>query len=435
MARLKIILIFAGCIAVLLGIGVYRGWSSQEETVRPTIEPAVVRVASLKRTQYVQTETFYGLIEANTRVDMAFQIAGRVVALGPTAEAPLTEDSPVKKGDVIAQIEPERYRAAVDQANAMSGEAKAQLAAAEAQIADAQARLDDAQSEMARLQQLRDKGAANQREVEKAELAVKLNQAMLDTAKSRLASAEAMYQSSQAALNMAQVNLRDATIIAPIDGYIAAVPVEIGQMIQPGQTVISIVDLSKVKLVAGVVERKLPLLRKGQVVDVEVNALSSQARRLRDAEALAKPRKGRVTIVPPAADPVENVFKVEIEIPNEDRMVKPGMIGAAKVEIGKIDAVVVPADAAVRVGDKAWAFFVGSSMKVGLDLGALGKAAIDVPTDVARRVEFEPRVFEKNAYLVTELPKGYDRLVVEGQERLEDGEAVRVVSESMVNGQ
>jgi multidrug efflux pump subunit AcrA (membrane-fusion protein) len=228
---------------------------------------------------------------------------------------------------------------------------------------------------------------------------------------------------------MAGANAKYAVLRSPMKAIVANVPVEVGQMVMPGQSVMTLVDLTRVKLVLGVVERKLPLLRKGQRVQVEIQALAAQAAIVGDAKELTKPREGLVTIVPPAANSVTGLFNVEIELPNPESLLRAGMVGRAIVTVMERRALAVPADAVVRSGDKYLAFFVARGYNAGLDLGGLGKAAVTAPTTIARRVAIEPVSIDKDVYLVTGVPEGLDELIVEGQSRLSDGQPVTVVGD------
>jgi RND family efflux transporter MFP subunit len=425
-SRLAIILLFAALLAVVSGIAAFRSSGLRDQVVPPVIHPAVVRCAPQVEQTYCMTESFHGLIQANVRVDMAFQIPGRVSQLGASKDKPIKENDRVEPGQVLAQLEPLRYEAAVQEANAKMEEAKAALSTGEAQIADAKARLDDAKNDLERIKKMKEAGAANPREVEKAETAVKLADAQMESARAKLNAASAVYESARAMGTVANVNLQDATLKSPIRGLVAKVPVEIGQMVTPAQPIVTLVDLSNVKLVVGVVERKLPLLKKGQKVQVEVQALSSGQD---SGEKLAaSSRTGVITIVPPAAEPTTGLFNVEIELPNEDGKLRPGMIGKAVVAVSERKAIAIPADAATRVGDQYFAYFVGPGYEVGLNLGALGKSEVKVPTTIAHRVSFTPLSIDKDYYLVpADFTEGMGQLIVEGQTRLADGQTVRVI--------
>ncbi len=427
-ARLLIILCFCGVLGVIGMVGYYRAMTQAGPLdTKAAVEPAVVRVANLTTESYPLTESFYGLIEANVRVDMAFQIVGRVMQLGSQNNQALVENQRVRKGQLLARLEPQRYEAMVQQAKAQEANAKAQMATASAEIASVNAELQDSKSELLRLQQLKYQNATTEREVERGEVRVKQAQAMLDAAKAKLMSAQASYQAARASAMSANVDLQDTVLRAPMDARVAAVPVELGQMVQPGQNIATLMDLSNVKLVIGVVERKVPLLREGQAVKVEVLALSSQASLLSDSESLGRIRRGRVSLVPPMARESSGLFNVEIELDNEDGLLMPGMIGKATILVTEQQGVAIPVTAAVRSGDRAWAFFVSPKYHAGLDLGTVGEAVVDVPATVAKKVWFDPIVFNNEHYIVTSVPDGADRLVIEGQNRLQDGQTVRVV--------
>ena len=62
----------------------------------------------------------------------------------------------------------------------------------------------------------------------------------------------------------------------------------------------------------------------------------------------------------------------------------------------------------------------------------LASGRIDVPANVARRVEFKSVIFDKDHYLLLDMPNEYDRLIVEGFTRLTDGQRVRVLDDSIV---
>lgn len=414
-SRLLIILVFAGVLGLVALVGVYR--ASQVEPPSAPVSAAAkpVRYQTLERRSHAVTESFYGLIEADTRVDLAFQIPGRIQQLGPVPGQKLEPDHRVQQGDVVARLAPERYEAQLAAARSQKAEAQAALAAAAAEITEARARLADAQQDQQRISSLLAANSATPRELDKANLAVDLAQAALERALAREASAQAAFRSAEAAEQVAQVNLEDATLIAPLDASVAQVDVELGTMIQPGQRVLSLVDLDRVNLVVGVVERKLPLLKVGQPVAVEVLALSHDAARAPGVADASSRREGRVSVVPPAADPVTGLFNVEIELANDDLALRPGMVGRADVEVLRVDAIAVPMAAARRQGDRATAYFAD---------------VVSTPEGdrtIARRVTFRPLAVAEDVYLVDAMPGDFARVIVEGQQGLADGQTINLI--------
>jgi RND family efflux transporter MFP subunit len=423
---LSVFLTLCGIVAM---VGYQRAKENKADQVVPVIKPEVVRCAPLEMRPFTVTESFHGRIFANAELNMSFQIQGRLSQLGATPERRLRENDMVQKGDLIAMLEPARFKAAVDQASAQKNEAAAEMEAATGAMTQATAVTDDAQREYDRQLDLLKKDAAKQRDIDRAETALKVARAQFDVAKARYARAVATYDSANAALTVAKVNHEDAMLRSPIDGKIAALPVEVGMMMRPGEMVVRVIDMRKVKLVIGVVERKRPQVSEGQTVQVEVLALTAAAQASRDVDAKVAPRPGIVTMVPPAADPATGLFNVEIELDNKDGLLKPGMIAKASISLREDQQVIaVPADAVRRKGNKLTAFFVAEGLPVGLDLGAIGKASMTVPTMVVREFVIEKAILVDDHYLVSGLPRGVTHLVVEGQTRIADGKPVVVVS-------
>ncbi len=427
-ARLIIILVAVVLLGAIVGVGALRAKQAADQQPIAVLKPAAVHVAPLREIEFEVTESFHGLIEANVRIDMAFQITGRLASLSADPPRILRENDVVKKDEVIATLDAARYQAAVRQAEAQQEQGKAAMAEAEAQVASAEAELDDARKNFTSVKDLFEDGTAKQRELDMAELRVRVAVAMVSRAKAVAQTAIASYDSARAALQLAEVNLDDATLKAPFDGRVAAVPTEIGQIVNPGETVLTLVDLSKVKLVIGVVESMRPLLHVGQQVQVEILALNKAGRLTNNA--MNTVRTGTVITVPPAANEISGVFDVEVELDNSDGSIYPGNVGKATVTIGERRGVAVPSEAVVQHGDKMYAYVVGEKYKAGLDLGSIGQTAIDVPASVAREVEIDPVAIEKDNYVLSERPDGFDSLVVQGQHRLSDGQPVRVVPDT-----
>ena len=409
-------------------VGYRRSKEAQQNVVVPVIKPQVVRTAPLQTVSYTVTESFYGRISANAELNMSFQIVGRLATLGRHEDQVLKENELVQKGDLIATLELARFEAAEAQARAMQKESDAERSAADAQVQQLVAQFEDADREYKRQLELQGQKAAVQREVDRAHTAMRVAKAQLDAANARLQRAQATYESAKAALDVAQVNVRDAKLFAPITGRVASVPFEIGAMVRPGDVVMRLVDLTKVKLVIGVVERKLAQLSEGQRVRIEVQAIQQDARATGGVGSEARAWFGVVRVVPPAANPVTGLFDVEVEIDNKDGSLKPGMIGKAVVSLRENTQVVsIPAEAVRRRGDKIVGYFVTEGFPVGLDLGAIGNAKLDTPTTVVREIVFENAILENDHYLVFNVPQNIRQIVVEGQTRVADGKPVTVV--------
>lgn len=202
----------------------------------------------------------------------------------------------VRRGDVVARLREAEYRDQVDQALGQVGSARA---AAE------KARLD-----FDRATRLFATNSITKPEMEAAT-------AQRDATASELAMA-------QAALEEARVALRDTALVAPMDGDVLEKKVELGAFMPTGIPAFVVGDVSAVKVVLGLPDVALQGVALGQEVKVTTDALPGRT------------FTARVSRIAAAADPVARNFDVEVEIPNGDRLWRPGMIAA--VELGNLPA-------------------------------------------------------------------------------------------------
>jgi RND family efflux transporter MFP subunit len=204
----------------------------------------------------------------------------------------LGEGDHVRRGDVVARLRDAEYRERVEQA---TGHVAVARAAAE------KARLD-----FERATRLFATQSITKPEMESAT-------AQRDATRAQVAAAGA-------ALEEARVALRDTALVAPIDADVLKKAVEPGAFMSPGQPAFTIGDVSSVKVVLGVPDVALRAVKLGQQVAVTSDALPGRT------------VTARVSRIAALADPSTRNFDVEVEIPNPDRLWKPGMI--ASVELG-----------------------------------------------------------------------------------------------------
>ena len=158
---------------------------------------------------------------------------------------------------------------------------------------------------------------------------------------------------------------RAVTVDAPRDGTVltrAAVP---GAMVAPSMALYTIADLSRVWVLADVYEFEAPAVRVGQAA--RFVPVGSEGREI----------EAKVTFVAPTVDPMTRTVKVRLEVPNEDRSLRPGAYGTVKIEIPVPEGIVVPSDAVIDTGDRAIVFvdrgegmFEPRAVKLGTRVGA-----------------------------------------------------------------
>lgn len=251
------------------------------------------------------------------------------------------EYSAVKKGDTLVIIEDTEYRLAVAQAqadfkNATAGKAAMNttisttannISVTDASIEEVAIRLKNAESELTRYSELRKRGAATQQQFERAETEYNATKARYDqltrqknsTALTkqeqevRLGQNDAMIILAQARLDMAQLNLSYTVITAPCDGTTGRKAIVEGQLIQPGQTLVDVVDNADKWVVANFRETQMKNIKMGAEVDFEADAIPGVVFRGRVC-AIAGATGAAFSILP-QDNATGNFVKVEQRIP------------------------------------------------------------------------------------------------------------------------
>lgn len=263
-----------------------------------------------------------GTLSAITTVTVGSQISGQVT------DILVDFNSPVKKGDVLARIDPSTYQAQLEQGNA-------QIANAQAQLRQAQASLHNATLDFERKQSL-----SAQKLIARSDL--DLSRAALDQARAQVNSAQAQIRQQTASLKNTQVNIDRAVIRSPVDGVVLT------RKIEPGQTVAASFsapelftiaeDLSKMKIELAVDESDIGQVRTGQAVGFTADAFPD--RRF----------KGVVEQVRLAATTTNNVvtYPVVVTVDNSDGTLLPGLTVNAEIEVSKREGVLRLGNAALR---------------------------------------------------------------------------------------
>lgn len=220
---------------------------------------------------------------------------------GYVKEICFDEYTPVKKGDTLMIVEDAEYRLRVAQAeaalaNMTSGssatgsgisETQSHIAAAEAARKEAAARLENAKKEYERYKVLLQQDAVTQQQYDNVYTAYVAAQAhynqaaqqltTLSIAKAgqghRLSQSEADIRVAQAALDLARLNLSYTVITSPCDGMLSSKEIVAGQLVQPGQKIVDVVDMSDVWVIANYRETQMEHVAIGSEVGIKVDAL------------------------------------------------------------------------------------------------------------------------------------------------------------------
>jgi HlyD family secretion protein len=326
---------------------------------------ASFRTTPVERGDIQSTISSTGTLNAVITVQVGTQVSGTI------SQLLVDYNSPVKKGMLIARIDPATFEAKFNQAKADLESARAavltQRAAvvkAEADVATARANvvrqdvaLRDAKVKAdarARLyqeggisQEERDSAQATlesaQAQLEAAQASLRASQAALEVTRAQLTSAEATVQQKEAALAQAQVDLNNTFIRAPVDGVVVSRNVDVGQTVaaslQAPTLFLIAQDLTKMQVDTNVDEADIGRVVLDQEATFTVDSYPGQAFR------------GRVVQIRQAPQVLQNVvtYTTVVAVSNPELKLKPGMTANVRILVARHDNVLLVPNAAFRV--------------------------------------------------------------------------------------
>jgi HlyD family secretion protein len=282
-----------------------------------------ITTAPITRGDIVDTVGATGTLQAVTTVLVGSQVSGNISWLGADF------NTIVKKGQVIARLDPSMLNAQLQQARANLAQARANLTKAQSDLDRTRVQLVDAQQKYARAKELAARSLLPQSELDAAKVAVDTAQAGVASQQATVAQAQAGVAQSQASVNQNQVNLDHTVIVAPIDGIVTQRSVDVGQTVaasmQAPTLFVIAADLTKMQVNANIDEADVGRIRPGQHVTFHVDAYPTET------------FEGTVSQVRLQPVVVQNVttYGTVIDVPNPELKLKPGMTANVKVEIAK----------------------------------------------------------------------------------------------------
>jgi RND family efflux transporter MFP subunit len=345
-----------------------------------------VEVATIERGPIELLRTFTGTLEARAEFVVAPKVGGRVEQL----YVDLADD--VTRGQVVAVLDDAEYVQAV-------ARAQADLEVAKASNAEAGSLLQIAERELQRVDQLRDRGVSSesQRDVAKADQLAK--QALLQVTGARIASAAADLEAARIRLGYTQVKAdwhggSERRVVA--ERY-----VDEGETVAANAPLLRIVELDPITAVFFVTERDYAQLEPGQSATLFTDAFPGEA------------FPADIQRIAPVFREATRQARVELRVANSELRLKPGMFARATVMLERVErAVIVPEQALTSRDGREGVFLVSAD-------GA-----------VAAWREVQPGIRQDGRVQVT--GEGLDgRVVVLGQQLLNDGTPVRVAGEGV----
>lgn len=278
----------------------------------------------------------------------------------------------VKKGQTVALVRP--------------SDLPGQVAAARGSIAQIEANAALAKMNYARAQKLKPAGVMSDQELEQSAAAV--------------ASTEAAEAAARAQLQALAARLGETQITAPIDGFVANRRLDPGALVGPtstGGAIATIMRVDRLRAFVNVNERFAMSISVGMPARIELNAAE-------DIEV-----NGEVVRLSPAIDPNTRTLEAEVQVPNRDGRLRPGLYGRAFIEIARRKSATVVPVSAVQINARGQSVFVMQGEQV-------AQRAVTVGAEVDRGRALE----------ITSGLKPSDQVVIAGADGLSDGAKVRV---------
>jgi multidrug efflux system membrane fusion protein len=347
-----------------------RGAADRSAGLKP--QPVPVTSAQVVARDVPLSLTGIGTVQAYNTVTIRARVDGELV------DVAFHEGSDVKKGDVLARIDPRPYQAALDSSLAT--------------LAKDQAALANAKRDLTRYQDTAPKGYSSRQQ--------------LDTQTMMVDSAAAQIQADNAAIENARVQLGYTTIISPLDGVTGIRLIDQGNIIHasdPGGLVV-VTQLQPTSVIFTLPQSELPQIAAARAK----GALTAVAL---DGDALTELDQGALALIDNQIDQSTGTIKLKANFPNERRTLWPGQFVNVRLQIGTVHDGLTVASRVIQRGPKGFFAFVIK------------------PDNTVEMRPVETGWDDRGQVLVTKGLSAGERVVVDGQLRLQPGTPVQATED------
>ena len=312
--------------------------------------PMTVELGTATRGDVAAHLTVVGNLIGLQTVDIAPRTGGRLLSVN------VQLGDRVHRGQVLAKVED---REIVEQVRA----AEASQEVAKATIRQREADLKVAELNFERSKNLFSRQLLAKQALDDAESRYMAAVAQTDLSKAQLSQNDARLQELR-------INLQHTSVASPVDGYVGKRNVDPGAMVNTNTAIASVVDISRLRLVVNVVEKDLRLVNAGDVADVEVDAYPGEK------------FSGKIARVAPVLDPATRTATMEVEIPNSDHKLKPGMYARINLTVEeRKGTLVAPKNAVIDFENKRGVWMPNDQKRatfVPVTLGIEGPLQIEI---------------------------------------------------------
>jgi RND family efflux transporter MFP subunit len=426
MKRTRTLIVVVIGVMLILGLAARQALMRQEAVPRPA--PSTAHPAPSVGIGHARYATVPVVLQLTASIDALNEAVILPKTAGYLQQVAVRVGDAVRAGQMLAVVDHSQLDAQVNQAQAaltaaeigvqtsqaaaanahaqylnalaVRQSATAQLANAHAVLGKVQATLADAQATHQRMVRLVQEGALAQQALDdqqaqlaaaegdvhaaEAQVRVALAQIAQGTAQvaaakqqeavtaSQVRASEAQVAGQRAAVELITLDRRDATIVAPFAGMVVSRTLDPGAYVTPGTStpILTIANLDTLDVIVNVAQTDLATVRPGEPARIQVNTYPGRT------------FAGTVSRVAAGVDPATRTVQVEIDIPNPDHALRPGMYATVEIEAGSHRALLVPLSALVTVGTQHFVWIVVDEIATQreITIGESTQNAVEVTT-------------------------------------------------------
>jgi len=330
-------------ILLLIVLGIIKGMQGSKE-FEVTTEKSEKRLI-------IETVIANGKVQPEVQVKISSDVSGEIIELN------VREGDQVKKGTILARINPDLYLSARDRLEAAVNTSKANLANAKARAAQSKAQFINIEASFNRNKTLHSQGAISDAEFDAVKSQYEVAKAEVEAAEQSVVAAEYNLKSALASLKEANDNLQRTTIVAPVDGTVSMLNVEKGERVvgttqMAGTELMRIANLTEMEVKVDVNENDIVRIKLGDTADVEIDAYLG-----RKFKGVVREIANSAKVTGISADQVTN-FEVKVRIlrSSYEELIdkekpylspfRPGMTASVEIKTNYVeDALSVPIQA------------------------------------------------------------------------------------------
>jgi membrane fusion protein (multidrug efflux system) len=371
-----------------------------------------VQVAEAVQKDVPIYKEWIGTLDGLVNADIKAEVSGYLI------EQAYKEGSFVKKGQLLFQIDPRPFQAALDQAGGQLAQSEGQLAQAHAQLSQAEAQVAVAEANQRRTQldvdrytPLAQQQAITQQDLDNAtqyniaaKAQVQVARAQVETARAQITATDAAVQSAKAAVEAAQINLGFTHLTSPIDGIPGIAQLQVGALVSPASGIITTVStLDPIKVYFTVSEQEyLDFSRRFPTAELRQADLRQLNLELILADGTTYPQTGKFDFTDRQVDVRTGAIRIAGLFPNPGNTLRPGQYGRVRRARVQPGALLIPQEAVMELQGTRLVAVVDSGDKIAIRPVQLGETI-------------------GHDWIVREGVKPGERVVVEGLQKVRQG--------------